>query len=138
MSGLGADPGRRAWFERYLEAFNRGDLERVGSYYDEAIEFHGQAATLQGRAALLGFYREVMTRVTETVEILSFAGSADRIAAELRTTLEAKADWLELRTGPLRQGERRQSVNFIFYDVRDNRFTRVRSARFQPLPEAPR
>jgi hypothetical protein len=128
----------RPWFDAYLAAFNRADFPGFGAYYANDVIFHGQAAQLQGRDAVLGFYRTVRTYLEERVDLLTFAGAPDgkRIAAELRTSLVAIRDWPDMPTGPMRIGDRRESVNFALYDIADGVFTRVRTARFSPQPVA--
>jgi len=130
----------RAWFESYLAAFNQSDFDGFGAYYAADVIFHGQAAQLRGADAVLAFYRKVRSRLDERVELLSFVGADNRtrIAAELRTTLTAHKDWLDMPTGSMRAGDTRQSVNIVFYDVLEYRFTRVRSARLWPQPGAAR
>ncbi|HWW65231.1 MAG TPA: nuclear transport factor 2 family protein [Sphingomonadaceae bacterium] len=122
--------GTRLWFEAYLAAFNRGDFDAFGAYYADDIHFFGRAAQCVGRDSVLDFYRGVRRRLEERVDLLTFVGSAGHIAAEIRTTLRAQADWPDFPTGPLRAGEQRQSINFVFYDIGDGRFTRIRSALF--------
>lgn len=124
----------RPWFEAYLDAFNRNDFAGFGAYYAPDVVFVGQAAQVNGREAVLAFYRTVKARLDETLELLTFVGAADgtRIAAEVRTRLVAREDWPDLPTGAMRAGDRRESVSFILYDIADARFTRVRSARFGP------
>ena len=126
----------RGWFEAYLAAFNRGDFDGFGAYYADDVIFHGQAAQLRGRDAVLDFYRTVRDRLDEQVELVSFVGASGgrRIAAELRTTVLARHDWLEMPTGAMRAGDKRQSVNIVFYDLHEHQFTRVRSARLWPRP----
>ncbi|MBT2187399.1 nuclear transport factor 2 family protein [Sphingobium nicotianae] len=124
----------RGWFQAYLDAFNRCDFEGFGAYYADDVEFFGQAATLSGRAAILDFYRGVRARIDEQVDLLSFVGGEDMVAAEIRTTLVPLADWPDFPTGPLTKGERRQSINFALYNLADGKFTRIRSARFRRLP----
>lgn len=123
----------RSWFEHYLVAFNRNDFDGFGAYYADDVEFHGQAATLRGRNAVLEFYRGVKARLDETIDLLAFTGGPDMIAAEIRTTLVAREDWPDFPTGQLRAGERRQSINFAFYDIANGKFTRIRSARFRRI-----
>lgn len=122
------------WFEAYLAAFNRGDSAGYGAYYADDVKFAGQAATLTGRDAVLTFYKGVREHLHETVELLTFVGSADgaNILAELRTTLVAHKDWPDMPTGAMVAGDKRQSINFAMYDIVDGRFTRIRSARFSP------
>jgi len=129
----------RAWFEAYLAAFNRADFDGFGAYYADDVIFHGQAALLHGRDAVLDFYRMVRARLDEQVELVSFVGATGcrRIAAELRTTLLAREDWLDMPTGAMRAGDKRQSVNIVLYDLHEYRFTQVRSARLWPQPGTP-
>lgn len=133
-----AAPGLRSWFENYLAAFNRADFAAFGSYYADDVVFHGQAAQLTGREAVLDFYRKVRDHLDERVELLGFVGAPDgsRIAAELRTNLIALRDWPEMPTGAMRAGDMRQRVVFAMYDVADSRFTRIRTARFSPPENA--
>jgi len=126
--------GLRPWFEAYLAAFNRADFPAFGDYYAEDIVFHGQAAQLVGREAVLAFYHQVRTYLHERIELISFVGAPDgsRIAAELHTTLLGLRDWPDMPTGPVRAGDMRMRVSFAMYDIADDRFTRIRTARFSP------
>lgn len=105
----GPDIGGRAWFEAYLAAFNRGDFAGFSAYYAPDVEFHGQAGSFDGAAEVVAFYREVRRRLDETVELLSFVAGPGMIAAEIRTTLVARVDWLHFPTKPLLAGQRRSS-----------------------------
>lgn len=131
-----AEPGTLSWFQAYLRAFNSGDFEGFAAFYHRQVEFEGQAARLIGRDAVVDFYRMVRSRIDEHVALLTFVGSPSRCAAEIVTTLEAREDWPDFPTGGLEAGERRQSINFAFYDIQDGGFTRIRSARFR-LVEPP-
>jgi len=124
----------RPWFESYLAAFNRADFASFGACYADDVIFHGQAAQIVGRDAVLDFYRKVRGYLDERVDLLDFVAATDgtRIAAELRTTLVAMHDWPEMPTGPMRAGDTRQLVSFAMYDLADGQFTRIRTARFSP------
>jgi hypothetical protein len=127
-------PGTRPWFEAYIAAFNAADFAGFSAYYAPDVRFFGQAATLEGVAAVVDFYRRVHARIDETVELLSFvSGAPTRVAAEIRTTLVAREDWPDFPTGALLRGQRRQSINFAMYDIVAGRFTRIRSARFRRI-----
>jgi hypothetical protein len=129
-----APAGLRPWFENYLAAFNRADFAAFGACYADDVIFHGQAAQVVGRNAVLDFYRKVRGYLDERVDLLDFVAAPDgtRIAAELRTTLVAVRDWPEMPTGPMHAGDTRQLVSFAMYDLADGRFTRIRTARFSP------
>jgi hypothetical protein len=125
--------GTQAWFAAYLAAFNASDFAGFGAFYHDDVQFHGQAARVSGRDAVLAFYRHAWARLDERVDLLSFVGSATVCAAELRTTISAREDWPDFPTGALTAGERRSSIAFAFYDIEAGRFTRIRSARFKSL-----
>jgi hypothetical protein len=130
-------PGTRPWFEAYIAAFNAHDYAGFSAYYAPDVRFFGQAATLEGAAAVVAFYRSVQARIDETVELLNFvSGAPSRVAAEIRTTLVAREDWPDFPTGALLRGQRRQSISFVIYDIAGGRFTRVRSARFRRIADA--
>lgn len=57
------------------------------------------------------------------------------IAAEIRTTLDPLEDWPDYTPGALVKGQRKQSMNFLFYDVAGGQFTRIRSARFRRIEQ---
>ena len=102
--------------------------------HDRVTNENAPVTILDSAAAVVDFYRRVHQRIDETVELLTFVGAAPaRIAAELRTTLVARDDWPEFPTGPLARGERRESLNFVMYDIEQGRFVRIRSARFRRL-----
>jgi hypothetical protein len=122
------------WFEAYLAAFNRADEAGYSAYYADDVQFFGQAAQVTGRQAVVDFYRGVRKHLNERVDLLTYVGdpAGAHALAVLRTTLVAHTDWPDMPTGPLKAGDRRESVNFVMYDIKDGRFTRVRSARFSP------
>ena len=126
--------GLRPWFEAYLDAFNRADFPAFGAYYADDINFHGQAAQLVGREAVLAFYHKVRSYLHERIELIGVVGAPDgsRIAAELHTTLLALRDWPDMPTGAMRAGDTRMRVSFAMYDIADGQFTRIRTARFSP------
>lgn len=123
----------RTWFEGYLTAFNGKDYSGFSAYYADDIKFHGQAATLVGRQAVVDFYTDVHKRLDEKVELIDLVGNDRLLAAEIRTTLVAREDWPDFPTGALKAGDRRGIIGFVFYNVENGRFTRIRSARYAKL-----
>jgi hypothetical protein len=126
----------RAWFQAYIDAFNRDDFAGFSAYYHPDVRFEGAAATLDGAAAIVDFYRGVKQKLVETLTVRQFIAALDkgRMAVELETELVAKEDWPDFPTGAFAKGDRRVTLNFIFYEIdADLKFTRIRSARFQRL-----
>lgn len=129
------DVGTRKWFERYLDAFNNNDFEGFSAFYAPDVEFFGQAANLKGADQIVEFYTMVMDRIDEHVALKTFVGSETNIAIELVTTLQFKKDWPDFAPGPMKAGDRREAVNFVFYDLEDGLFKRIRSARYAVIRE---
>jgi ketosteroid isomerase-like protein len=118
-------------FRNYVAAFNRSDFDGLGRYYAQDVEFEGRAATLRGRDELLRFYRDVKTRVRETLAIQDIVVGNSQLVADVITELHPLEDWLDFPTGPLRKGETRRSQNFVWYDIAEGRFTRIRAAHYR-------
>ncbi len=123
-------------FRQYVDAFNRGDFDGFGRFYHPEVDFHGQGGRFHGRDAVLAFYRQVKARVRETLELRELVVGADQLVADMVTTLQVLEDWPDFSSGPLQKGETRRSENFIWYDVQDGRFTRIRSAHYSSTPDA--
>jgi len=122
-----------AAFRNYLAAFNRSDFDAFGRFYAAEVEFVGRAAQLRGREEVVRFYRDVKSRARETVTLHGVVVGPRTLVADLETELHALADWPDFPTGPLTRGETRRSQNFIWYDVADDQFTRIRSAHHRRL-----
>ena len=124
-AGISADE-----FRRYVEAFNGGDFPGFGAFYAADVDFRGQGGQFRGRAAVLEFYRTVKRRVRETLTIEALVVNERAILADMLTELHVLEDWPDFATGPLHRGETRRSENFIWYDIEQRHFTRVRSAHY--------
>jgi ketosteroid isomerase-like protein len=122
-----------AAFRSYLAAFNRSDFDAFGRFYAAEVEFFGRAAQLKGRDEVVHFYRGVKSRVWETVTLHGIVVGPNAVVADLETELHAFEDWPDFPTGPLNRGDVRRSQNFVWYDVADDRFTRIRSAHYRRL-----
>ncbi|MAW78726.1 MAG: hypothetical protein CMI63_00680 [Parvularcula sp.] len=131
-----AEIGSREWFEVYLDAFNNNDFDGFSAFYAPDVEFYVQAANLKGPAQVIEFYTMVMDRIDEHVALKTFVGSKTNIAIELVTTLKFKKDWPDFAPGPMKAGDHREAVNFVFYDLNEKGlFTRIRSARYAVIRE---
>ncbi|MDB6010965.1 MAG: hypothetical protein JWL65_3215 [Gammaproteobacteria bacterium] len=123
-------------FRRYIAAFNRNDFAAFSQYYAPQIHFQGQAGDFHSRAEVVSFYRQVKTRLRETIKILGLVIGKHDIVAELETELHALVDWPDFPTGPIYRGETRCSHNFVWYEVADGTIESIRSARYRSLPDA--
>jgi len=118
-------------FRNYISAFNRSDFEGFGRFYAENVIFEGRAGKFDKRADVLNFYREVKSHVRETLTLQDIVVTPSDIVADLETEIYALEDWPAFPTGPLRKGQTIRSRNFIWYDVKDGKFVRIRSAHYR-------
>jgi hypothetical protein len=128
----------RESLQAYMDAFNRGDSAAYGKYYtDDVVLVIAGERELRGRQAILDFYKDVKSQTQRTIQINKVVSTPSRIAAELQSEFLALADVPDMVGGPLRKGARRFINTFVFYDLRDGKFARLRSATFQRIDRPP-
>ncbi|HEY5210006.1 MAG TPA: nuclear transport factor 2 family protein [Stellaceae bacterium] len=121
----------REQYAEYLAAFNKNDFAGFTKFYAEDVVLELPVATLKGRQAIVDFYAKVKQSVRETLTVGQFISDAHGLAVEAETEFLAIADAPDFIVRPLKKGEAIHSVSFIFYEYRDEKFTRIRSARFK-------
>ena len=120
-------------FRSYIAAFNRSDFPGFSKYYADNVEFEGRGGHFKSRVEVLAFYREVKSRMRETITINDLVVGETDITADLVTELVAYRDWPEFPTGPVKKGEVIMSENFIWYEIKDGKFMHIRSAGYRRL-----
>src|SRR5665213_459333 len=121
----------REQYAEYLAAFNKNDFAGFTKFYADDVVLELPVATLKGRQAIVDFYAKVKQSVLETLTVGQFISDAHGLAVEAETEFLAIADAPDFIVRPLKKGEAIRSVSFIFYEHRDGKFTRIRSARFK-------
>lgn len=130
-----SDPsGLRAWYDRYINAFNQSDFETFSAYYADDILFEGGRGSVRGLPAVLADFRFLKQRVQQSSNVIGFVGSKDRISVEFHVITIGLQDDPDPASVLPKKGERRESINFAIYDLKDSRFVRARSALFRRLP----
>jgi hypothetical protein len=120
-------------FRSYVAAFNANDFEGFGRFYAEDVVFElGAMKRIEGREAILAFYREVKAHITEVVTPIDVIVTHSRIAMYCRTTFETFRDWPDFEIWPTMAGDRREVETIAMYEVKNERFTHIRGARFKP------
>jgi ketosteroid isomerase-like protein len=120
-------------FRSYIAAFNRSDFDEFPRHYAPDIEFKGRALQCRGREEIVRFYRTVKARLRETLTVHALIIGENAIVADVETELHALEDWPDMPTGALLCGETRRSQNFLWYDIADDHFTRIRAAHYRRL-----
>lgn len=120
-------------FRNYIAAFNRSDFAGFSKYYAADVEFEGRGRHFRSRAEVLTFYREVKSRMRETITIKDIVVGATDMAADIVTELLAYRDWPEFVTGPVKKDQLIVSENFVWYEMKGGKFTHIRSAGYRRL-----
>jgi len=94
----------------------------------------GTRKTLRGRQAIVDFYREVKSRIRETLIIRTVIADEAGLAAEVATEFYALEDWPDFIAGPIRKGESIHIVSWVFYTIVNGRFQDIRSTRVATGP----
>ena len=117
-------------FAEYIASFNRDDFEGFSKYYaDDVVLQLGKRKTLYGRQAIVDFYREVKSKIRETLVIRAIVADESGLAAEVATEFHALEDWPDFIAGPIRKGESIHIVSWVFYTIVNGRFQTIRSTR---------
>lgn len=121
-------------FQGYVDAFNRSDFDGFSRFYTPDIDFRGRGGTFAGSDAVVAFYRNVKTRIRETLTLRGLIVGRRQWIADMVTELEVMEDWPDSPIGPVKKGDVRRSENFIWYELEGERFKRVRSGRHSGNP----
>ncbi len=119
-------------FRAYIAEFNAGDFAALARYYadDVVFSFNG-GLTLNGRDAIIEFYRPFRKAVDETVDIRFLVMNDKHVAVEMATEFHAREDYANFTRGPLRAGETLRVTSFVHYDIGpDGRFAAIRVGRY--------
>lgn len=119
----------REKYDTYLQRFNSGD-DRYAEAYDENVIFdHGPFfGVLKGRQAIVDFYRDIRTKLKETVTASAVAIDNEHgiMAAELSTRLVATRDGVEMPSGHLDNGDAIISRGTVYYGLKDGQIVSIR------------
>lgn len=122
----------------YIACFNANDFEGFGRYYCDDVVFNlGEKRQIIGHDNILDFYRDVKSKVRETLDILAVAAGKDTLACHVRTEFYGLEDWPDFVAGPLMKGETLNIESLGFYYLRDGKFAQILGSRYKTLPVAP-
>lgn len=121
----------------YLDAFNAKDFDGFGRFYAEDVRLDVGRFVRVGRQAILDFYREVARTCDERLTLRRIVMDDGGAAIELDTEFKALADHPDFIAGPLVHGQSIYLTSFIFYTIRDDRFTDIKARRIADAVHAP-
>src|SRR5580698_1845596 len=117
-------------YGEYIAAFNRDDFEGFSKYYAEDVVLNlGNRKTIHGRQGIIDFYREVKSRIRETLVIRNIVADETGLAVEVATEFHALEDWPDFIAGAIRNGESIHIVSLVVYNIVNGKFQTIRSTR---------
>ncbi|MBC2776006.1 nuclear transport factor 2 family protein [Parasphingopyxis marina] len=125
-------------YEDYIACFNANDFDGFGKYYHDDVVFNlGDKKQIIGRENILDFYRDVKSKVRETLDVVSSVGNEDFLAVHVRTEFFGLEDWPDFIAGPLMKGEAINIESLGYYYLKDGKFAEIMGARYKTLPTVP-
>ena len=121
-----------ARFGAYLQAFNTGNWDALRGFYAPDVRLViGNGTELNGREAIIDFYRKANQHVRRTIEIVQCFGDGNTLAAEIESEFIAIRDAPDFAARPMARGDRYYLNSFVFYDSEGEHYTRIRAAVFR-------
>lgn len=117
-------------FHRYLGYFNNKMYEKLIPFYAADVVIELPAFSLEGPQAIVDFYKDFHTYVREFVEANYLVMDERGIAVEMYSEFECFRDYPNEKL-PFRKGETRRLLNFVHYDLVNDKFKNVRVARYK-------
>jgi predicted ester cyclase len=135
MNACSPDRGMTAErFRAYIDAFNRDDYSGFGDFYqDDVVLVIAGKTELRGRENIFAFYKTVKSQTRRTIQVNKVIVTPDRIAAELQSEFLALEDVPDFAAGPLKKGGRIFINTLVLYELRDGKFSRIRSAELRKI-----
>jgi len=126
---VGGTPAGRQAFAEYTRAFSNADFDGFSRFYTEDVRCELPSAVLQGRAAIVGFYREMFQTVRESLTLHQLIADDNGLAADVTSQFTAIEDAPNFVVAPLKKGEFVRVRVFVHYTLRDGRISHIRVAR---------
>ena len=121
----------REQYDRYLDLFNNND-PGFAEFYHEDVELELRNAVIKGRQGILDFYAEVKQYIRETVTVDHFISDATGLAVVIPSEFKCIKDWDNgYFQRDLKKGEVFRIISFGIYWVEDNKFRRIKAARYK-------
>lgn len=126
----------RAHFLDYLDAYNRGDFDRVATFYAPDYVFESFGVRRQGEE-LKTFLYQLHQTVRDRLHPLHFHFEGDTIVLDAEAEITALRDAPELPVGAMRAGESRRVPMQVRYRTRGDQFIHVVVAAAAPSGDRP-
>lgn len=120
----------QADLQAYLDAFNGHDYATQIRYYAPDVAYDVGDLQIRSPQDIADFYDDFHDYVDEHVEIARFAKTGDTVAVVMPTRFEAHETY-DKHGLRFEAGSVRESVSFIFYDLKDGKIWRIRVGQYR-------
>ncbi|PQA86876.1 nuclear transport factor 2 family protein [Hyphococcus luteus] len=119
-------------FADYIDTFNNRNYEKLITFYSPDIKLmNGTGRELIGRDAIVDCYTKVNERASRKIAICACVSDGQTLAAELKSTFTAMQDAPDFPSGPMAKGDQLYINSFVFYDIADGLYVKIRAAIFE-------
>lgn len=116
---------KRETFLRYIEAWNKGDLQKVTSYYAKDLEFESFGNRRIGPEAI-AYLEGLHKTVKDEIVPRSIEVNGDRIEMDADLKVVALVDLPTMAGGAMKKGDRRTVRIKGIYETGDDVIRRIR------------
>jgi ketosteroid isomerase-like protein len=121
-------------FIAYINAVNNNNISVINEYlHDDIVLVIAGEKELRGRQAVSEFYKMLRMQTKHTIQINKLITSGNMLAADLQSEFIALQDLPDFFAGPMKNGSRVSINIFVLYNLRDSKFSRMRSAEFRKV-----
>ncbi|NQT72986.1 MAG: nuclear transport factor 2 family protein [Chloroflexi bacterium] len=113
-------------FTRYYEEYNNHGADGVSGFYTDDVIFEFQGNKLNGKEAVLKYFRQLHLVFTEIMKPQEIFVEGDKAAVEVKNEFVAKVDIPDFLGKSLKVGESTTARFGAFYDIRDGKIAHVR------------
>ncbi len=124
----------RSEFEDYIGLFSQNHTDAYGKYYADDVVFERGIQTMHGIDEILAFYRRVHEHLKQKLKVVNYAATDTFIGAEVHSEFTVFKDFKDASAGlDMKKGTHFIGYNFVHYELKDGKFTHIRSAPFKRL-----
>jgi ketosteroid isomerase-like protein len=134
---LGGTFEQRQAFNDYTRAFSSADFETFQQYYTEDVVCELGTLKLEGRQAIVDFYRGMFQKVRENLTLHRLVADETGLCADITSTFTAIEDASDFAPMPLAKGQVLTIPVFVIYTLRDGKISRIQVARGSGAPPRP-
>jgi ketosteroid isomerase-like protein len=126
---LGGSPAQRQAYLAYARAFSDAAFDIFPAYYCEDVVLELPTTRLEGRSAIVDFYRDMFGRIRESVTIHGLVAGEDSLRADITSTFTCLQDAPTFGPMPLLKGQVMEIPLVVTYALRGGHICHIRGVR---------